>query len=76
MVYSEIINCKVARIFGKDSEVYLALIRGEKISGLISELCHNRGKRGFTFREKRALMEECKKEEREHLKKDDIEVSL
>ena len=63
MMYDDKIKYSVLRIFGKESEVYQALLRGEKISKLIKASYNKKGVKILRIREKKMLFEECKKQE-------------
>ena len=76
MKYSEKTSLKVARIFGKDSDIYYAMLNGKMISPMICKLSHKRGDRNYTFRDKRILLEECRKEELENLNKTSDTMTL
>lgn len=61
MIYDDKIYYKVVRIFGLNSEVYKAMMSGEKISALINKSYNSKGTKKERVREKRMLFEECRK---------------
>ena len=66
MVYEERIKYKIIRLFGEDSEIYLAYINGEKISKKIKATYNKKGVRHRDLRDKILLYNECRKKEVEY----------
>ena len=63
MIYSENVKYSIIRIFGLDSEIYKALINGEKVSLLIKKSYCRKGFGVTRIREKKQLFEMCKEQE-------------
>ena len=59
MIYNNKIRASVVRLFGKESEIYTAMMNGEKISILIKESYNRIDARKIRVREKRMLLKEC-----------------
>lgn len=66
MIYNDQIKYKIIRLFGENSEIYLAFERGEKVSGLIRKTYDKKNVKHKNIREKRMLCEMCKEYENEY----------
>ena len=60
-IYSERIKRRVVWLFGEDSEVFQALIKGEEISKLIKKSISKKGLSQQKIKDKVLLFKDCKK---------------
>lgn len=61
MIYDEDVVKSVVEIYHKNSEIYKALMSGEKISKLVKKSFSKKGFGVTRIREKKQLFEKCKK---------------
>ena len=76
MIYNENIKCRVVRLFGVNSDIYYALIKGEKISKRIRSYFNESGFKIVREREKKKLYEDCRDAELEYERKTNLDFSL
>ena len=65
IIYNSEIQKMVVVLFGRDSNIYLSMIKGEKISRLIKQSLKCKGAKALRIRDKKDLFEKCKKVEQE-----------
>lgn len=76
VVYDVKIKKMVIVLYGKNSNIFTAMMNGEKISKLIKQSYKTKGCRISRIRDKKELFEECKKTEQELEKTSSENVGL